>query len=112
MFSFLFSCLIVVTLLSMVFYVLSFKHNWMKEGGSPFECGFSSYFYSRFSFSIHYFLIGLIFLFLDLELSFLMPVLIEGSFSIWVKTSFVVFLSVLLLGILWEWKEKKLDWTF
>lgn len=78
---------------------------------SIFECGFTSYFYSRFSFSIHYFVLALIFLFLDLELCFIIPFFCEYTRK--VSLIFLVFvLLILFLGLILEWKQGKLDWIF
>lgn len=69
---------------------------------SPFECGFSSYFFSRFSFSIHYFLIALIFLFLDLELCFIIPFFNERIPDIKNLIPLIIVTAILLIGLFQE----------
>lgn len=103
---------ILIIKLILLFFLLSKKQKWDLLLFSTFECGFTSYFFSRFSFSIHYFIIGLIFLFLDLELCFLFPFFNE-DFSSLISMNFMwIFIFTLLLGLLMEWKEGELDWKF
>lgn len=102
--------MVLVSLLILIFFYVSKFENIRNSQSRSFECGFTSYFFSRFSFSIHYFLIALIFLFLDLELCFLMPLFMDeisgfkGSIILWV----IVF--ILLLGLIEEWERGKLNW--
>nr|AQQ72864.1 NADH dehydrogenase subunit 3 [Leipothrix sp. 1 XFX-2017] len=104
--------LVLIFLLSVMFFLASSKMKMNFNSQTPFECGFSSYFYSRHSFSIHYFIITLIFLFLDLEICFLFPFFMEDLGSVSLASVTYVFVSVLLLGLLKEWQEMKLDWVF
>lgn len=79
---------------------------------SVFECGFTSYFFSRFSFSIHYFIIGLIFLFLDLEICYIIPFFNEDFSSIGISFFFWLFILILILGLIEEWTLELLDWKY
>lgn len=102
--------MILVILIISIFFFLRKQRKWDKIINSQFECGFISYFPSRCSFSIDYYLIGLIFLFLDLELCFLIPVFNEYSYDIRFSKLVFIFVIILLLGLLEEWKEGALDW--
>lgn len=104
--------LILITLILTLFYWASKNGKNEFLGSTTFECGFSSYFYSRHSFSIHYYLVALIFLFLDLEVCFMLPFLVEDTNNplMWLYVAF--FAIVLLLGLIKEWIENKLDWEF
>lgn len=104
--------LILISLVYLLFYLAGKSEKWEPSIGSSFECGFRSYFFSRFSFSIHYFLIALIFLFLDLEICLILPFLNEYFEDQEMLTYVVIFVRVLLLGLLYEWIESKIEWNF
>lgn len=77
-----------------------------------FECGYTPYFFSRFSFSTHYFIIALIFLFLDLELSIIIPFFIIRLNS-WKKINILfLFVNLIIVRLIIEWKEGKIEWTY
>lgn len=96
-------------LLLVLFFSISFLEKLDKLGTRIFECGFSSYYYSRFSFSIHFFLVSLIFLLLDLELCFFLPYFREFCRSFFLSINFFLFLMILFLGLLEEWGFGRLD---
>lgn len=79
-----------------------------------FECGFDPKTIARVPFSLHFFIIALIFLIFDIEIILLIPFplnLIKSYEAQWFYL-FFVFILVLLLGVLVEWKEGSLDWVF
>nr|AHA52506.1 NADH dehydrogenase subunit 3 [Euurobracon breviterebrae] len=81
---------------------------------SSFECGFSPLVSSRLPFSIHFYLIGILFLIFDMEVVFLFPILIlvgKLMFYEWIYLSLVIFL-VLFFGLEYEKKEGSLKWIF
>nr|AZQ05990.1 NADH dehydrogenase subunit 3 [Catomerus polymerus] len=83
-----------------------------REKSSPFECGFDPKNSSRIPFSIRFFLIAIIFLIFDIEISILLPLgLISNSIPplIWISTG-SLFLAMVTLGLYYEWKESTLDW--
>lgn len=95
-----------------LFFLLSKNVSWNKGCGALFECGFTSYFFSRFSFSNHYFIIGLVFLFLDIELCIIFP-FFNQSYSSRVSGIIVfLFVRILLIGLLGEWARGALDWAY
>lgn len=83
-----------------------------REKTSPFECGFDPKNSSRIPFSIRFFLIAIVFLIFDIEISILLPLgLIRNSIPplVWIFVG-GVFLFVVTLGLYYEWKESTLDW--
>nr|YP_010988732.1 NADH dehydrogenase subunit 3 [Anaspides spinulae]WOR81089.1 NADH dehydrogenase subunit 3 [Anaspides spinulae] len=84
-----------------------------REKTSPFECGFDPKGTARLPFSLRFFLIALIFLIFDVEITLLLPlpiILSSSNILSWSLTSFV-FLSILLLGLFHEWNQGALDWS-
>lgn len=77
--------------------------SWDKEKAGPFECGFSSKGDSRLQFCMKFFLVGVIFLVFDVEVTLVLPLPYR-------HLSMVIFLFVLLLGLLFEWNYGGLDW--
>nr|YP_010158862.1 NADH dehydrogenase subunit 3 [Opatrum sabulosum]QRG31141.1 NADH dehydrogenase subunit 3 [Opatrum sabulosum] len=84
-----------------------------REKSSPFECGFDPKSSTRLPFSMHFFLIAIIFLIFDVEITLLFPLIISlkhNSLMIY----FIVlmsFLVILLVGLFHEWKQGALEWT-
>lgn len=73
-------------------------------GTDPFECGFSPTGGARIPFSLHFFLLALIFVVFDLEIILLLPFIVGFSYKGW------VFLFILLLGLIYEWYLGSLNW--
>nr|ALO70877.1 NADH deshydrogenase subunit 3 [Rybaxis sp. 1 EF-2015] len=85
-----------------------------REKSSPFECGFDPKSFSRLPFSIHFFLIAIIFLIFDIEISLLLPLIfIMKSINLtnYLLISFM-FLFILLFGLYFEWHQGALNWMF
>nr|YP_009227894.1 NADH dehydrogenase subunit 3 [Acasta sulcata]AII19541.1 NADH dehydrogenase subunit 3 [Acasta sulcata]QXU60442.1 NADH dehydrogenase subunit 3 [Acasta sulcata] len=83
-----------------------------REKVSPFECGFDPKNTSRIPFSIRFFLIAIVFLIFDIEISILLPLgLISNSVPpiTWMLAG-GVFLLLVTIGLYYEWKENTLDW--
>jgi len=79
---------------------------------SVYECGFNPFSDSRLEFDVKFFLVGILFLIFDLELSFLFPwsiFLYNSNFISFL--SMVYFLSVLTLGLIYEWIKGGLEWS-
>jgi NADH-quinone oxidoreductase subunit A len=81
------------------------------EKDSPYECGFEAFESARIQFDVRYYLVAILFILFDLEIAFLFPwavVLKElGSFGLW---AMVVFLAILVVGFVYEWKKGALEW--
>jgi NADH-quinone oxidoreductase subunit A len=78
---------------------------------SPYECGFEAFEDARMKFDVRYYLVAILFILFDLEIAFLFPwaiVLQElGWFGL---NAMIVFLGILTLGFIYEWKKGALDW--
>ena len=81
------------------------------EKNSPYECGFEAFEDSRMKFDVRYYLVAILFIIFDLEIAFLFPwaiVLDEiGTFGL---LAMAVFLAVLVIGFIYEWKRGALEW--
>nr|YP_009671923.1 NADH dehydrogenase subunit 3 [Strahlaxius plectrorhynchus]QCX31783.1 NADH dehydrogenase subunit 3 [Strahlaxius plectrorhynchus] len=84
-----------------------------REKNSPYECGFDPKGSARLPFSLRFFLIAVIFLIFDVEITLLLPLaLIVETVSIfsWMSTG-LFFLLILLLGLYYEWSYGALEWS-
>nr|AFZ99020.1 NADH dehydrogenase subunit 3 [Camponotus chromaiodes] len=82
-----------------------------REKMSPFECGFDPISKSRMPFSIQFFLISLIFLIFDIEITLLIPlVLLMYTFNKMPMLLSLLFLIILIFGLLIEYLEMSIDW--
>jgi NADH-quinone oxidoreductase subunit A len=81
------------------------------EKNSPYECGFEAFEDARMKFDVRYYLIAILFILFDLEITFLFPwaiVLREiGWFGL---SAMVLFLAILVVGFVYEWKKGALEW--
>jgi len=78
---------------------------------SPYECGFEAFEDARMKFDVRYYLVAILFIIFDLEIAFLFPwaVVLEkiGMVGFW---AMVVFLGILVIGFIYEWKKGALEW--
>jgi len=100
--------------LSVGFIVLNFlfsPKNPDPEKLSAYECGFEAFGDSRMEFDVSFYLVAIQFIIFDLEIAFLFPWAISlgniGSLGFW---SMMIFLLVLTIGFIYEWKIGALDW--
>ena len=91
-----------VTLLALIFFIISKASKKGSEDASSFECGFSATFENRFSFSIHYYIIALIFLLLDIELCLLLPFFLSPPYEILSRSMMLTFVTILLGALVLE----------
>jgi NADH-quinone oxidoreductase subunit A len=82
-----------------------------QEKLSQYECGFEAFSDARGKFDIRFYLVAILFIIFDLEIAFLFPWAVSlkeiGVFGFW---SMMVFLSVLTVGFIYEWKKGGLEW--
>ncbi|MGK9053134.1 NADH-quinone oxidoreductase subunit A [Xaviernesmea oryzae] len=78
---------------------------------SAYECGFNAFDDARMKFDIRFYLVSILFIIFDLEVAFLFPWAVSfgdlGWFGFW---SMMVFLAVLTVGFIYEWKKGALEW--
>jgi NADH-quinone oxidoreductase subunit A len=78
---------------------------------SPYECGFEPFENSRMKFDVRYYLVAILFIIFDLEIAFLFPWAVSldaiGGFGL---LAMAVFLAVLVVGFIYEWKKGALEW--
>lgn len=106
--------LIIATLLSFIIitlsYVLVFQQS-DSEKISAYECGFQPFEETRSQFDIRFYLVAILFIIFDLEIMFLFPWSVSLYFldleGFW---SMILFLFILTLGFIYEWKKGALDW--
>nr|ALO76587.1 NADH deshydrogenase subunit 3 [Paromalus flavicornis] len=93
--------------------ILSKKTFTDREKNSPFECGFDPFNSPRLPFSLQFFLITVIFLIFDVEITLLVPLIMTLKYSIPLSYSMITitFLVILLLGLYHEWKQGALKWS-
>nr|YP_009123713.1 NADH dehydrogenase subunit 3 [Lepas anserifera]AJN90587.1 NADH dehydrogenase subunit 3 [Lepas anserifera] len=100
------------SLLLIISSLLSKKSLLDQEKSSPFECGFDPKNTSRIPFSIRFFLIAIIFLVFDIEISILLPLgIVSGSLDpvSWLMVG-GIFLGLVTLGLYYEWLDQTLSW--
>ncbi|MBL8589671.1 MAG: NADH-quinone oxidoreductase subunit A [Methylobacteriaceae bacterium] len=78
---------------------------------SAYECGFNAFDDARMKFDVRFYLVSLLFIIFDLEVAFLFPWAVAfkevGLFGFW---SMMIFLGVLTIGFVYEWKKGALEW--
>nr|YP_010952625.1 NADH dehydrogenase subunit 3 [Sphinx ligustri]WMQ52971.1 NADH dehydrogenase subunit 3 [Sphinx ligustri] len=113
MMNILFLTLIISNILMLLSITLSKKSFMDREKCSPFECGFDPKSMARIPFSLHFFLITVIFLIFDVEIALIFPIILTFkmvNLLTWMKISFF-FICILLLGLYHEWNQNMLNWT-
>ncbi len=78
---------------------------------SAYECGFEAFDDSRMEFDVRFYLVAILFIIFDLEIAFLFPWAISlGTIGLYGYLSMLVFLFILTIGFIYEWKKGALDW--
>jgi NADH-quinone oxidoreductase subunit A len=100
--------------LSLVLLVVAFVVAYQQpdpEKLSAYECGFNAFDDARMKFDVRFYLVAILFIIFDLEVSFLFPWAAAfgklGLFGFW---SMMAFLGVLTIGFIYEWKKGALEW--
>ncbi len=100
--------------LSVSFIVLNFIFSPKKpdpEKLSAYECGFEAFDDSRMEFDVRFYLVAILFIIFDLEIAFLFPWAISlGNIGLLGFCSMMIFLFILTVGFIYEWKKGALDW--
>lgn len=78
---------------------------------SAYECGFNAFDDARMKFDIRFYLVSILFIIFDLEVAFLFPWAVSfGTLGWFGFISMMVFLAVLTIGFIYEWKKGALEW--
>jgi NADH-quinone oxidoreductase subunit A len=78
---------------------------------SAYECGFEPFEDSRMEFDVRFYLVAILFIIFDLEIAFLFPWAISlGKIGLFGFFSMMMFLFILTIGFIYEWKKGALDW--
>jgi NADH-quinone oxidoreductase subunit A len=106
--------ILVALVLSVGFIILNFlfsPKNPDPEKLSAYECGFEALSDSRMEFDVRFYLVAILFIIFDLEIAFLFPWAVSlgsiGALGFW---SMMIFLFILTIGFIYEWKKGALDW--
>ena len=78
---------------------------------SPYECGFEAFEDSRTKFDVRYYLVAILFIVFDLEIAFLFPWAVAlGSIGLFGLSAMAIFLAILVVGFIYEWRKGALEW--
>jgi NADH-quinone oxidoreductase subunit A len=78
---------------------------------SPYECGFEAFEDSRMRFDVRYYLVAILFIIFDLEIAFLFPwAVVLDSIGLFGFVAMMIFLAILVIGFVYEWKKGALEW--
>ncbi|HJN84452.1 MAG TPA: NADH-quinone oxidoreductase subunit A [Candidatus Pelagibacter bacterium] len=106
--------LIIAVILSIGFIFVNFLFSPKKpdpEKLSAYECGFEPFNDSRMEFDVRFYLVAILFIIFDLEIAFLFPWAVSlGKIGFFGFISMMVFLVILTVGFIYEWKKGALDW--
>ena len=103
-------CLVLAIVFAGLSYVVSAKQADV-EKVSAYECGFDPFDDTRKTFDVRFYLVAILFLIFDLEVSFLFPwVLSLGTLPLLGFWSMILFLVILTVGFIYEWRKGALDW--
>ena len=106
--------LVIALGLSVLFIVLNFILSPKKpdpEKLSAYECGFEPFDDSRIEFDVRFYLVAILFIIFDIEIAFLFPWAITlGNIGLLGFCSMMIFLFILTVGFIYEWKKGALDW--
>ncbi len=82
-----------------------------EEKNSPYECGFEAFEDAHMKFDVRYYLVAILFIIFDLEIAFLFPwAVVLDKLGVFGLVSMFVFLLILVIGFIYEWKKGALEW--
>lgn len=105
---------LIITIVISLSIILAIKTKNDREKTSPFECGFDRNSTARLPFSLRFFLITIIFLIFDVEIVIILPAIYRLNQAILYEWAvvFLTFITILFVGLIHEWKQGALNWTF
>nr|QOU09866.1 NADH dehydrogenase subunit 3 [Arvicanthis niloticus] len=112
----LFIIMLTNTLLSLALILVAFwlpQMNLYSEKANPYECGFDPTSSARLPFSMKFFLVAITFLLFDLEIALLLPLpwAIQTSNTMMMTLMALILITILSIGLAYEWLQKGLEWT-
>lgn len=103
-------CFLIVSALLISPFLVAYRQG-DAEKLSPYECGFDAFDDARMRFDIRFYLVSILFIIFDLEIAFLFPWAVSfknlSDLGFW---SMIVFLGILAIGFVYEWKKGALEW--
>nr|ARH55214.1 NADH dehydrogenase subunit 3 [Teredus cylindricus] len=113
MFLIFFILMMLTNIIMMLANLLSKKTFTDREKNSPFECGFDPKSSARLPFSLQFFLIAVIFLIFDVEITLLLPMIYTMNISNLINYLIIItlFILILLIGLYHEWNQGALNWN-
>ncbi|SFO25647.1 NADH dehydrogenase subunit A [Cohaesibacter marisflavi] len=91
-------------------FIVAFK-NPDPEKLSAYECGFNAFDDARMPFDVRFYLVAILFIIFDLEVAFLFPWAVAfGDLGLFGFVSMMIFLAILTIGFVYEWKKGALEW--
>ena len=104
----------IATIMGLIPMLLGLKLGPRKEDAakdSPYECGFEAFEDARMQFDVRYYLVAILFIIFDLEIAFLFPWAVSiREVGLIGFVSMAIFLIILTIGFIYEWKKGALDW--
>jgi NADH-quinone oxidoreductase subunit A len=81
------------------------------EKRSAYECGFEPFEDAHMKFDVRYYLVAILFIIFDLEIAFLFPwAIVLDEIGVFGLLSMFLFLAILVVGFIYEWKKGALEW--
>ena len=107
---FLFVAVVIAVALLVIGWLLGPKRS-TAEKLSPYECGFEAFEDARMRFDVRYYLVAILFIIFDLEIAFLFPwAVVFKEIGITAIVAMAIFLGILVIGFVYEWKKGALEW--
>nr|YP_010029342.1 NADH dehydrogenase subunit 3 [Aphis spiraecola]QOU10380.1 NADH dehydrogenase subunit 3 [Aphis spiraecola] len=102
----------ILMILFMIMILINMKMKFNHNKSAPFECGFDPFNKSRIPFSLNFYLIAIIFLIFDIEISIILPMIMNFKISnmIYFNLMFMIFFMFMIITIFYEWKFGSLNW--
>ena len=109
-----FLALVLITIIAFVLVGVSYigvLKQYEQEKYSVYECGFDPFEDTRSKFEVRFYLVAILFIIFDLEITFLFPWSVSlGFIDIFGYVTMMIFLFILILGFIYEWTKGALDW--
>nr|YP_009400288.1 NADH dehydrogenase subunit 3 [Baizongia pistaciae]ARW70345.1 NADH dehydrogenase subunit 3 [Baizongia pistaciae] len=107
-----FIMLMIMLMMFSLLMIINMKMKFNYNKSAPFECGFDPFNKSRIPFSLNFYLIAIIFLIFDIEISIIMPMILNFKLTNMMNFNilFLMFLMFMITTLFYEWKFGSLNW--